>query len=217
MALTSTIRRAPKWAWMVGGGVGLGAAAIQVYRHRAVDTPAAEDASGGAQVIGTPSGGSAAPSPVITPPVIIAPSSDGPDYAGLFATFGDALNNAVGTVGQLAAGDQGLAQTSIGMVGQLAGGAQDLAREAIAQAGQAPQPIAVAPTPVIVNVPTAATPAIISPPAKCPAAFPHYNAARGLPSPSSCYKSAKTTPANKQYPCQHVYQNGNQVRSPSCP
>jgi hypothetical protein len=70
MALTTTVKRAPRWAWYIAGGVGLGAIGIEVYKRRAVDTPAPGDASSGADVIGTPTG-SAAPSPVITPPVIV--------------------------------------------------------------------------------------------------------------------------------------------------
>jgi hypothetical protein len=176
MALTTSIKRAPRWAWYTAGGIGLGAVAIQVYRRRAVETLTPGDATNDAQVIGTPGGGSAAPSPVITPPVIIAPNQDSPDFAGMFAIFGDALNNTIATVGQLATGDQGI--TTMAVVGGL-----DLARESIASAGQAPAPAA---TPIIVQVPTPTTPAVVAPPAARPAPacsgrYP-YQSARG------CYR-----------------------------
>jgi hypothetical protein len=211
MTLTNTLHRAPRWAWYVGGGVGLGALAIGVYQRRAQDIPAPEDTSNDAQVIGGRPGGSAAPSPVITPPVIIQPNSDGPDFTGMFAVFGDALNAAVGNVGQLAQGDQGLAITSVNTIGQLAGGAQEIARQAVANAGQAPASLA---TPVVVNVPTATTPAVVAKSAKCPAEFPKWNAAEGAPGKGSCYKCVKGT--QKGYPFEHVYQDGHKRRATFC-
>jgi hypothetical protein len=207
MALTSSIKHAPRWAYYAAGGIGLGAVAIQVYKRRATadDTPAPADASSGATVIGSPVGGSAAPSPVITPPVIVQQPGDSPDYAGLFSTFGDALNTAIGTIGGLAAGDQDIARGSIGVIGQLASGDQDLARQAIASAGQAPAPAATLPTPIIVQLPPAApaTPAIIPAapalPAACPASHPHRSA-RG------CYRCEKK---NGKYT--HYYSTGQVV------
>lgn len=204
MALTSSIKKAPKWAWYVAGGVGLGAVAIQVYKRRAVDTPDANSASSGADTIGTPSGGSAAPSPVITPPVIVSPGDNSPDFTGMFAVFGDALNNAVSTVSQLAQGDQGITQSTIG-------GAFDFARDVIANAGQAPAPAVSLPTPVVVQPPTANTPAVVTP-AACPSAFPNHNAAKGAPSSASCYANCghdECHGGKKSREHAHCYQNGS--------
>lgn len=194
MALTTTIKRAPKWAWYIGGGVGLGVVAIEVYKRRAVD-PTTAAAASDAQVIGSASGATTAPSPIITPTVTVQPA-DGPDYAGMFGVFGDALNNAVATVGQLAAGDQGITITSISAIGQLASGSQDIARQAVANAGQAPAPAAQTPTPIIVQVPSAATPGIVPAGNGCPATHPNKSS-------KGCYRCYKE---NGKWT--HVYANG---------
>lgn len=187
--LTNAVKRAPKWAWYASGGIALGVIGIEVWKRRDAEpsTPTND-----AIVAGTPTG-SAAPSPVITPTVTVQPSTDSPDYAGIFSTFSDALNNAVSNIGTLAQGDQGLAQTGIVTVG-------DIARDVIASAGQAPAP-ATQVAPIIVQVPTPTTPAIT--PTKgvvrCPSNFPHQSA-RG------CYRC--TTDGGK---ITHRYQDGTVV------
>jgi hypothetical protein len=201
MALTTTVKRAPRWAWYIAGGVGLGAIGIEVYKRRAVDTPAPGDASSGADVIGTPTG-SAAPSPVITPPVIVQQPGSGPDFAGIFGSFSDIITTGMATIGSLAAGDQGLAGTAISIAG-------DTSREAIAAAGQAPAPAVSTPTPIIVQVPTPATPATVSTPG-CPAGFPRRTS-RG------CMKCERNSGSNKRtYPYVHVYQNGTRIAVTEC-
>jgi hypothetical protein len=184
--LTNTVKRAPKWAWYASGGIALGVVGIEVWKRRATDAaPATNDAV----VAGTPTG-SAAPSPVITPPVIVQPNQDGPDFAGLFGVFGDVLTTGMTTIAQLAQGDQGITQSAIS-------GSTEIARDVIASAGQAPAPASQV-SPIIVQVPTPSTPATV--PAKglpgCPAAFPHRSA-RG------CYKCTRD---GGKYT--HRYQNG---------
>jgi hypothetical protein len=192
MALTTTIKRAPKWAWYIGGG------AIEVYKRRAQDAVDPATATNDAQVVGSANGATSAPSPIVTPTVTVQPA-DGPDYTGMFSVFGDALNNAVATVGQLAGGDQGIAQSTITMIGQIASGDQDIARQAVANAGQAPAPAAQTPTPIIVQVPTAATPAIVPVAGGgngCPASHPNKSS-------KGCYRCYKE---NGKWT--HVYANG---------
>lgn len=191
MNLTATVKRAPKWAWYASGGIAIGVVGIEVWKRRATDTPAPADATNDATVVGGATG-SAAPSPVITPPVIIPPSGDSPDYTGIFDVFGNALSTAMGTIGGLAAGDQNIAQTALT-------GGFDLARDSIAQAGQAPSPASQV-GPIIVQVPTPATTPSTAPPKgipSCPAGFPHRSS-RG------CYKCRN----EKNKTVTHLYQSG---------
>lgn len=194
--LTASIKRAPKWAWYASGGIALGVVGIEVWKRRAVDTPSPSDTTNDAVQGGAPTG-SAAPSPVITPPVIVQqPGGDGTDFAGMFGIFGDALNNLVSTVGGLAQGDQGITSGAVGTVG-------DIARDVIAQAGQAPAPASQVPS-IVVTVP-APTPAISVPapapaPAPCPSSHPHRSS-------QGCYRCEK----KKDGTYTHYYNTGRVV------
>lgn len=208
MQVKGTLKRAPKWAWYTVGGVTLGAVAIRVWKGRAVEPTQTTDAT----VSGTPTPVSNQPSPVITPPVIIqsGDQGDGGALAGLVGTFtsvfGDSLNNAMGTIGGLAAGDQQL--TTIAITGS-----QDIAKAVIAQGGSAPQPVVqLPPIQFVTPVVSAPTPRPVPVPvATCPATFPRYNAAQGAVGPKSCYKCQKRTSGDKSFPYEHIYQDGHKV------
>lgn len=205
MQVTQTLKHAPKWAWYTVGGVCLGAAALKVWKGRATDsTTETTDAT----VSGTPVPVSSQPSPVITPPVIIqsGDNGDGGALAGMIGgfttTFGDALTNAMNTIGGLAQGDQLLAAGAIA-------GNTDIAKAIIAQAGSAPQPVMQLP-PVQISTPIAPppTPRPTPPPPTCPASYPHHNPAEGPVSAKSCYKCDRTKTGSK-YENIHVYQDGH--------
>src|SRR5205085_10078503 len=148
----------------------------------------------------------AAPSPVITPPVIIqgndGSAAMGPiaDLIGQFTTtFAGSVDNMVGIIGGLAQGDQGLA-------GQGVTGIEDIAKSIIAQGGGAKQPaIQVPPISLTVTNTPAPTPRPTPVAVKtCPATFPKYNPAEGPVGPKSCYKCEKNnTSTAKKYPWVH--------------
>lgn len=193
MNITSSIKRAPKWAWYVSGGLALGVLGIEVYKRRAADTPSPTDTTNAATVAGAATG-SAAPSPVITPTVTVQPSSDPTDFAGIFDTLTGAITSGMATIGGLAAGDQSIAQTAIGTTG-------DVARDVIANAGQAPVPATQQPS-IVVNVP-GPTPAVGHTPAVCPSSFPHRSS-RG------CYR-CEAHGSGKALTYTHIYQSGARV------
>lgn len=82
MALTDTLKRAPRWAWITAAGVGIGAAGIKLWNNR--DKPAAESGAD-PTLIGDPASPYPVPtstqSPVATivPPVIIGQDSGDPN------------------------------------------------------------------------------------------------------------------------------------------
>ncbi len=207
MPIQQTLKRAPRWAWYIAGGVGLGAVAVRVYKGRATDTP--DTPSNDPTVAGNPVT-TGAPSPVIVPPVIMqSGDSNGnpPDtswLAGIVGTVGGSLDNAIGIIGGIATGDQNLAAIAISQVGEIASG------------GGAPQPVMQAPPIVNINMPAATpTPRSTPTPVKtCPASYPRMNGT--TPSPKTCYKCEKAATTNKTYPYVHVYQDGHRVGVKSC-
>jgi hypothetical protein len=94
MPIAKTVKRAPRWAWYIAGGVGLGAIAIRVWKGR--DAEPSDSTS--VTSVGSPAA-TAAPSPVITPPVIIQ-GNDGSgameSLAGMIGVFGGSFDNAQG-------------------------------------------------------------------------------------------------------------------------
>lgn len=191
----------------------MGVVAIRFWKGR--DAEPSDSSS--ATAVGSPVG-TAAPSPVITPPVIIqgndGSAAMGPlaDMIGQFtSTFSGSLDNALGIIGGLAQGDQGLAGGAIT-------GIEDIATSLIAQGGSAPQPVTQVP-PVQTIVPTVQAPTPRPTPtatATCPGSFPRHNPANGGPSPKSCYKCIKGSTGDKTYPFVHVYQDSHRVGVKNC-
>lgn len=214
MPIQTTLKRAPRWAWYIAGGVGLGAVAVRVYKGRATDTP--DTPSNDPTVAGSPLV-TGAPSPVIVPPVIMQGDSGGggnqPDIswlAGLLGTVSQSVDNAVGTIGGLASGDQMLAGTAIAQTGQIA-------TAVIASGGGAPQPAIQAPPVVNVYMPAATpTPRPVPTPVKtCPASYPRLKAGTAA-SPATCYKCEKAADKASKYPYVHVYQDGHRIGVSGC-
>lgn len=135
MPLTDTIRRAPRWAWVTAGGIGLGAAGIKLWNNRA--KPAGE-ATATAQEIGDPSSPYPVPqstgNPVATivPPVIIA--NQGEDPSASVAPLLDLFTSTILSAQQMYADVWGPVQTSQLML--LQGNAQTI--QDLAMAGAAP-------------------------------------------------------------------------------
>lgn len=191
--LGKVVGRAPKWAWYAAGGIGLGGAAIQLYRQRNAKTAKlAGDTTTNPD--GTPADSGAVglnPSPqpsIVVPPVIIPQNSADP-LAGILP-LQDLYLSTIGQVvsgwQDIAAGWQNVYQPVIGhdenLIDQLAGmvpNAQQIAD--IANAGPAPQAYT-APPAEIAPPPAAQAPA----PAPCGGQFPLWNPTRG------CYRVAPT-------------------------
>lgn len=179
------IKRAPRWAWYAAAGVGGGVILLKFWKGRAVD-PA--DATTDATTVDQGGVATTAPSPVITPPVIISGGDSGDNGAladlvsAFTGTFASSLDNAVNTIGGLAQGDQALAGTAIGIVGNQSQGIMDLSgtmAQLLANAGSAPAPMQTNPTPIVINIPAAgavaAPPATAATPAKPPnPEYPYY-------------------------------------------
>lgn len=186
MAVTDALRHAPRWAWVTAGGIGLGAAGIKLWNHRA--KPASEQDVAPGQ-IGDPSSpypmapsSTSSPVATIVPPVIIG-NGGGSDSAFGLQGLHDTYIGAVQSVLQSYADVWGPVQTTHLMLTQ--GMAETLG--ALAQAGSAPnssplpaalQPFPVAPAPV-----QQALPAPPPPPDPCTGEYP-FHSSRG------CYKVA---------------------------
>lgn len=145
MAITDTLKRAPKWAWVTAAGVGIGAGVIKLYQGRAVeddgDPTGGTTPVGGAQQVGT------APPAVIVPPIITGASGDqGSAVAGM-ATWADAVGDLMGNYASIVA-------QSVGGITDIAGQSND-ALVSLATAGGAPGQAVQNPTPLIINVPLA--------------------------------------------------------------
>jgi hypothetical protein len=210
MPIAKTVKRAPRWAWYIAGGVGLGAVAIRVWKGR--DAEPSDSTS--VTSVGSPAA-TAAPSPVITPPVIIQ-GNDGSgameSLAGMIGVFGGSFDNALSIIGGLAQGDQSLAGEGVTNIA-------DIAKSVIAQGGSAPQPSIQVPPVITISNPIVQAPTPRpqpTPTATCPAAFPRHNPANGAPGPRSCYKCQKGVTGDKTYPYVHVYQDSHRVGVKNC-
>lgn len=211
MNLAATLKRAPKWSWYVAGGVGAGIVGIEVWKRRAVDSATAADGTNAADTGTSPNTGQSpntSPSPVITPPVIVSPPQQ--DLTGLsdiFGVLGDSVGTLVGTVGGLAAGDQGI-------TGTIAGSLEGISRDLVAQAGPAPAPVTHV-GPIIIPTDKPGTRGV----AKCPHNFPRLNGTH--PSKATCYtckKAAQVTGHHdSKFPWRHVYWSGKIVKAKGCP
>lgn len=180
MGIADSIKRAPRWAWITAGGVGLGAAAIKLWNDR--DAPATEDdpaavvdeAAGGGYQYGA--GGA---SGVIVPPVIVAPPENDANMG-----VGVLQDLYVSAVGQLVSGWENIwgpvqtAQLSLitdtlpNMIDNLANAGSAPSREPTPVVVHFPEP---QPQPQPVAPPPPAPPPPVGPP-PCPPAFPHRSA-----------------------------------------
>jgi len=162
--LTSSLKRAPKWAWFTAAGVGLGAAAIKVFHDR--DKPAEEIETTAGNVIGSPyTGVAASPLPTtVVPPVIIPSQNDQnagvPVLQELYVnSMKDVLSSWESLTGPL-----------LTTVTQVAMEARPQALQALAMAGG--PPVAQA-SPVIVVNPTPQPAPAPAAKARCGGAYPH--------------------------------------------
>jgi hypothetical protein len=195
----------------VVGGVGVGAAAIKVWKGRDA-TPAdktASDAGTAADAYpgtGMPATTGSSPPGVIVPPIVMG--GDGASASDLGAAFagiiGGTITDLTGFMTTAIDAQSADTQTWIGAFQ----GNTDHWIDALAAAGQAPAPVTVTPTPVNITVaapPPAPVPAAPAPPAPagngCPPAFPHRSS-------HGCYKCTKDSgPNNSKWT--HRYQDGH--------
>lgn len=168
MSFVQRIKTLPKWAWWTTGGVTIGAVALKVYGDRAKpdDTAVAGEGepvgdTGPGYTQPATSGGS--PPGVIVPPIITPGNADtASDVAGAIAgLFGGAFTDLTGLLGSVVSGQQANIDSLIGQHGQT----NDAIIDLVAGAGGAPQPVAVTPTPVIVQAPPPAAPPVAAAPA----------------------------------------------------
>lgn len=185
MAFTDAIKRAPRWAWVTAGGIGLGAAGIKLWNNRGKPD---SETTVTAQEIGDPSSPYPVPqstgNPVATivPPVVIGSTGGGDSAFGLqglhelyIGATQDLLQSYADVWGPVQSTQmmltQGLAETiaALALAGSAPGGASMPA--AIVPY---PPPAAPAPTPLPAPAPA---------PDPCTGEYPHQSA-RG------CYKVA---------------------------
>lgn len=218
MALTDTLKRAPRWAWITAAGVGLGAAGIKLWNGR--DKPADEAASSATTVYDPSSPypvpqSTASPVATIVPPVILSQDSGDP-MAGV-AQLQDLY---IGAVGGLIQGYEtlwGPVQTAqLGLLSGFASTIQDLAAAGPAPGfgstpGSAPIPVDIvsfpAPPPAAPS-PVPAPPPPPPPPKKCGTApYLNLNEATG-----KCYAVVCASGNGaKRKGRWHVYQDGHDV------
>lgn len=183
MAITTSLKRAPKWAWWTVGGLAVGGIGIRLWQDRAKP---ADETQAGEVVGGVPVMGGGAPG-VIVPPVIIPPSDDGSsNLVPLMDLFTSAIQSVTGgwqdVLGGALGVDEAYGQVYNPVLSLIPGLVQNI--ESLASAGGPPD---AGQTPVIVNVPMPAPPSAQpapapgpTGPAPCPPGFPN----RG---PRGCY------------------------------
>lgn len=176
MAITDTIKRAPKWAWYTTGGVGLGAVALKFYSNRdkpeeAQATPNESDMYAGGVEAASPAYG------IVTPSIVPVESS--PDPSGLLDSMIGGVDTLLTSTGQfwrdvwgptqeqnanLLAGMYGQNQQLTGILSDIIG-QQNATIETIASAGPAPAPIVqvTAPAPIASAPPPPPTPPAAQP------------------------------------------------------
>lgn len=211
------IKRVPKWAWLVAGGVGVGGVALRfIGNKRDADAALEAGTTGTDPATGAPVG-TGAPG-VIVPPVIMGGGS-GDDGAGSAA-----LSDLAGVLGQgfssVLDTAKGLAWTPAevaGLVGTSQYALSDSLTSLIAGAGLAPSPVAQVPTVINVMPPAPApTPAPTPAPAKgiCPSGYPNGT-------PPNCYRDVKhcdTDSKGKKYTnWGHLYSSGKRVHVKNTP
>lgn len=231
----SVIKKAPRWAWVTAGGIGIGAAGIKLWKNRA--KPASEttatatdgsllDANGNP----LPTTSMANPVATIVPPVIIGGTGDG---------TGDALGNLMGiftnltqTIGDTYQSIWGPTQTAemalLGNFGDIASSNAG-AIQALAQAGSAPNsntalppellqgaaPVIAAPVALPIAAPAPAPVAAAPVIDKCPGpTYPFLNPANGLCYTVACASGTGTRRKGRW----HLYANSanDQWMGPTC-
>lgn len=223
MAITDTLKRAPRWAWVTAAGVGIGAAGIKLWNGR--DKPADESAQS-AQTVYDPSSpypvpqSTASPVATIVPPVIIGSEGGDPNagvselqnlYVGALSGVLQAYENVWGPV-----------QTAqLGLLGGFAETIQDLAMAGSAPnagnpfAGSNPLPVEIVSMPAPQPVAPTAIPQTPKPPAKRCGTAPYLNLNEAT---GKCYAvvcaSGNGTKRKGRW---HVYQDGHDVfMRPTC-
>lgn len=224
MQITQSIKHAPKWAWYTAAGVGVGAAALKLYKGRASDTPtqAATDGTPAGSMTGTTPVLTASPTSVITPSVVgVSSGNDGGSlldmmglWTGAVQTTIDQLSNIYAPVAAIEA--------------DLLSGLPDAYQHnqftpdqiiAMMQAGQAPAQVVQTPAAAgNSQTPAAQTPVQTTPPPPAPQAPPKATASGPqcggdfpFVGPHGCYKvvcaTGKGDHAKGRW---HFYQNGQE-------
>jgi hypothetical protein len=218
VAITDAIKRAPRWAWITAGGVGLGAAGIKLWNNRAKEDEAAAEAASGDPLAPYPQT-TTNPVATIVPPVIVSPS-DNPGGAfglqGLHDTY-------IGAIGSVMDGwERVWGPVQDAQLALLTGNAQALAD--LARAGSAPNSTPPVPPPELVPFPVPAVqqaPVALPAPAPAPAGpctgkapYTKYN-----PAKNDCYTviCARGT-GNRRAGKWHAYLNpkNDQWMGPNC-
>jgi hypothetical protein len=162
MDVTNSIKRAPRWAWYTAAGVGVGAAALKLYKGRAADSPtqAASDATA-AGTYGTPIL-TASPTSVITPPVVgVSQGSDDGSLLDMMQLYigavGSTIDQLSGVYAPVAATEQQLL-TSLPGMWQNIYDSQNTNLQTALQSAPSPSSAVQAPPQVIVNIPASSPP-----------------------------------------------------------
>lgn len=203
--MTNPLKRVPKWAWLVAGGVGVGGLALRYVQSKRDATAVEAGTTGTDPATGQPVG--TAPPGVIVPPVIMGGGGDSGEGAA-------ALGELAGVLGQgfsdVLATASGLAWTPAEISGLLGTTGQqwtDQVLAVIGAAGMAPQPASQVPTVIVQTQPT--TPAGPSVPGHaCPSGF-------NQGTPPNCFKDCghceKRSDGKWQRNHGHCYQDGHRV------
>lgn len=223
MNITASLKRAPKWAWYTAAGVGLGGAAIKLWRDR--DNDDAESEPGTVIDSGSPLTMPGSPAGVIVPPVIIRGNDDDP-LAGVpqlqslyLESMHDVLEGWERMVGPLQDTQSSLLLDFAGGILDIAkagGPPRDLTPVVTVAPPAAIEPIPVAPAPAPAAPAPAAAPAPDPGPAPCPPGFPNRSA-RGCyrdEQRTRCECNGRTGAARRCWTSRdylHIYDNGATV------
>lgn len=222
MALTDTLKRAPRWAWVTAAGVGIGAAGIKLWNNRA--KPDSETTATPTTVYDPTSPypvptSTNSPVATIVPPVIIGQDNGDPN-AGVGA-LQDLYIGAMGSVLEAYESVWGPVQTAqLGLLSGFASTIQDLAIAGSApnSGGQAPGtsvlPVAIVPFPAPAQPAPTPVPAPTPAPKRCTTApYLNLNEATG-----KCYAVVCASGnGEKRKGRWHVYQDGHDVfMQPTC-
>lgn len=167
MAITDSIKHAPRWAWYTAAGVGVGAAGLKLWKGRASDAPTQEatdaDPTGNGVAAANGSVLTGSPTAVVVPSIVTGgDSGDNGALTDMMSLWIGAVHDTVDQLGQVYAP---IAQTEAGLLASLPDmwQHQNDTLLSIIQSGSAPAPASQAPTPIQVTVQAAPTPVQAAP------------------------------------------------------
>lgn len=225
MNITASIKRAPRWAWYTAAGVGVGAAALKLYKGRASEDPiqTTTDGTPPGSMTGSTPVLTASPTSVITPTVVGVPSAgnDGGSLLDMMGLWTGAVQTTIDQLSSIYSPVAGIEASLLERLPDLITQNQvtpDQLLQAM-QGGQAPTIVVQTPsaagntaipaaaTPTQTQAPAPETPVVVASRPQCGGSYPE-----GSPNdPHGCYytyNAPKGNSVGRRAGRWHIHQNG---------